>query len=129
MRLRAQSHGPADVDEIIGDDAQAHPTLDSVIAFVPAAVERVPALQNTNPPFASRSPFLAVAEPPLLLFPLTFRALGGAVGYADSLDTFFLRPCYILGRVKSGIGGHQTGSSAQLLFVDFDSGNQQRPVI
>ena len=71
IRLSAESHCPADVDEIVGDDAQANPTLDAVVAFVTAAVESVPPLEDTNPTFASCSPFLPVAEPPLLLFPLT----------------------------------------------------------
>ena len=64
-----------DVDEIIADHANAHPALHATITPVPAAVEPVAALQHADAAFTTGPPFLPVAEPGFLLFPLPFGAL------------------------------------------------------
>jgi hypothetical protein len=68
-------HDTADVDQVVGNHPEADPALDSGIPLVPAATQSMPA----------GPPFLAVAEPTLLLFAFALRALGGAVGDADAL--------------------------------------------
>ena len=82
-------------------------------------------LEYADAAFAAGSPFLAVAEPALLLFPFAFGALAGAIGYGHTLDTFFLRLRFILVGVESGVTGHQVRRAPQFLFVRFDRGNQQ----
>jgi hypothetical protein len=57
-----------DVEEIVGDDAEPDPTLHSGLALVAAAAEPVSPLDDTDASLASGPPFLAVAEPALLLF-------------------------------------------------------------
>jgi hypothetical protein len=78
--------------EVVGDDAEADPSLHSILALVPATAETVPPLGNTDATFASGSPSLAVAEPALLLLALPLRALGGAVGNANPFDTLRFSP-------------------------------------
>jgi hypothetical protein len=73
-------HDAADVDEIISDHAEADPALHSAIAPVAAAIETVSPLDHADATLASGAPFLAVAEPALLLLALALRALGGAIG-------------------------------------------------
>src|ERR1700681_1092750 len=64
---------------------------------VPAAVEPVAALQHADAAFTAGPPFLPVAEPGFLLFPLPFGALGVAIGNADALDSLFVRRLFIAG--------------------------------
>src|ERR1035438_5301739 len=64
-----------DVDEIVGDHAEADPACHATITPVPTAVESVATLQHADAPFTAGPPFLPVAEPWFLLFPLPFGAL------------------------------------------------------
>ncbi len=68
------AHREADVDEIVRDHAEAYPTLHSVVAFVSTAVEAVAAFDHADTSFASGAPFLAIAEPALLLLALALAA-------------------------------------------------------
>ena len=77
----------ADVDQVIGDDAEADPALDARHAFVATAVEAVASLEKTDAPFAAGAPFLRIAEPARLLQPLALCAFSltfatGAYGRA-----------------------------------------------
>jgi hypothetical protein len=67
LRSGSPTHHPTHVDEIIGDDAEGNPTLHSGVGFVPAAVKTVAPLNYADSSLAPRSPFLAIAEPALLL--------------------------------------------------------------
>jgi hypothetical protein len=67
-------HGPADVDDVVGDDPEANPALHSDVALVATAAEAVSPFDDADASLASGAPFLTVAEPPLLL--LTFYARG-----------------------------------------------------
>jgi hypothetical protein len=64
----------ADVDEVIADHAETDPALHSAITLVAASVEPVTTLHHADAPFTAGSPFLPVAEPGFLLFPLPFSA-------------------------------------------------------
>ena len=88
LRRGRLGHGAADVDESVGDDAEADPAFHSGVALVAAAVEAVSAFGHADAPLASGAPFLAVAEPALLLFAFARGAFGGAIGNADALDAF-----------------------------------------
>src|SRR5258708_6412257 len=87
----------ADVDKVVADDAQSNPTVHSVVAFVPAAIESRASLDLADAPFATGSPFLPVAEPALLLFLLAIGALGGTIRNADALDSFFVGCLFLAG--------------------------------
>ena len=76
----------SDGDEVVGDDAEPDPALDPVIALVSTAGEAVPAFDDADASLASGAPFLAVAEPALLLLALARGAFGGAIGDVDALD-------------------------------------------
>src|ERR1035441_9783644 len=78
--LRAVRQHATDVDEVVGDYPETNPALHSVVTFVATTIQSVAPLEYADAAFAPGSPFLAVAEPALLLFPLAFGALGGAIG-------------------------------------------------
>ena len=73
-------HCRADVDEIVGDHTEPDPTLHSTFALVPATTEPMSPLGHTDATLTSGAPFLAVAEPALLLLASAFGTLGGTVG-------------------------------------------------
>jgi len=77
-----------DVDQVIGDDAQADPALYAGQAFVATTVESVATLEETDAAFATGAAFLSVAEPAFLLEPLTL-TLGEAIGDGHSLPFNF----------------------------------------
>ena len=85
-------HRAANVDDVVGDDAEANPAVHSVEAFVVATIETVSPLDHADATLAAGPPFLAVAEPTLLLLAFALRALGGAVGDADALDALRREP-------------------------------------
>src|ERR1700745_1400714 len=68
--------GGADVDESVGDDAEPDPAFHSGVALVATAVEAVAAFGDADAALASGAPFLALAEPALLLFAPLRRAFG-----------------------------------------------------
>src|ERR1035441_8988566 len=116
---------PADIDEVIADHTEPDPALHAALPLVAAAVEPVAALHHADAPFTTGPPFLAVAEPGFLLFPLPFGALGVAIGNADPLDTLFVRRLFIAGGVEARVARDQARDASQLLLVRLDSRNQQ----
>src|SRR5262245_32986731 len=69
-------HCAADVDDVVGDHAEADPALHSNEALVAAAVEPMSALSHTDASLAAGAPFLAVAEPALPLLAFAFGTPG-----------------------------------------------------
>src|SRR5437667_1691833 len=126
-------HHATDVDEVVGDDAEPDPALHSGTALVTAAIEPVSPFDDADAPFASGSPFLAIAEPALFLLTLALGALGGAIGDADAFDTSRFRRRLILSGVEPGVCGHKARRAAEPGLMDFDCWNQQvriaRPLI
>ena len=66
----------ADIDEIVGDDAEPDPAVDADITSIAASIETVSPLDHADPAFGPGAPFLAVAEPALSLLAFAFEALG-----------------------------------------------------
>jgi hypothetical protein len=64
------------VDEVVGDHSEPDPALHADLASVAATVEPVPPLDHTDASLASGAPFVATAEPTLLLFASALNALG-----------------------------------------------------
>src|SRR5215468_8022261 len=93
------------IHEIIGDHAESDPTLHSIFAFVATAVEPVSPLRHADAALASGPPFLAVAEPALLLFVSALSALGGTVGHADALDALGFGRGLVLTGIERRVGG------------------------
>ena len=88
---------PSHVDKVVADDTESNPTVHPVIAFVPAAIESMTSFDHADAAFATGSPFLPIAEPALLLFFFSLFALGGSIGNADALDSFFVRRLFVAG--------------------------------
>src|SRR5215468_8478226 len=64
------------IDEVVGKHPKSDPAFDADIAAISAAVETMPPLGDADAPLAAGAPFLAVAEPTLLLLAFAFGALG-----------------------------------------------------
>ena len=95
------------------------------VAFVSATIEPVSPLGHADASLASGPPFLAVAEPALLLLASAPAALGGAIGDADALDALGFGRGLVLGGIEGGVRRHQVGASAERRLVGFDGRNQQ----
>src|SRR6266404_1665562 len=115
----------ADVDQVVGDDAQAHPTLDARQALVATAVESMAALEKTDTTLTASAPLLGVAEPAFLLEALALHTFAGAIGDSDSLDAAGLRGELIALREERGIGGDEIRHATQELPVNVQGGKQQ----
>src|SRR5262249_19879088 len=76
LRASVRLLSSADVDEIVGDHSEPDPALHAELASVAATVEPVSALHHTNASLTSGAPFLAIAEPTLLLFASALNTLG-----------------------------------------------------
>src|ERR1700745_4188201 len=64
------------IDEIVGNHSKPDPALHSDLTPIPAAGETMPPLDDADAAFTSGPPFLAIAEPTLLLLAFAFGALG-----------------------------------------------------
>src|ERR1700756_1379927 len=117
--------GAADVDEIIGDHAESDPTLHSIFAFVATAVEPMSPLRHADAALTSGTPFLAVAEPALLLFASALCAFGGAVGHAHALDTLGFGSGLVLTGIEGRVGSNQVRHASDRRLVEFERGNEQ----
>ena len=69
-------HGATDVDEVVGDDAEADPAVHSDIALVAAAAEAMSPFCDADASLTTGAPFLAVTEPAFFLLALALRAFG-----------------------------------------------------
>src|SRR5436305_4560625 len=113
LRRGLLGHDAADVEEVVGDHPEANPALHPGIPFVPAAIEPVSTLDHADATLGAGPPFLAVAEPALLLLAFALGALGGAIRGADALDARGFRSRLVFRRVETGIGRHQARGAPQ----------------
>src|SRR6266436_10111530 len=132
LRLRVRGlldglffHCAADVDEVVGDHTEPDPTPHSIFALVSAAVEPVSPLDHADTSLASGPPFLAVAEPALLLLAFALGAFAGAIGNADAFDALRFRCGLVLGGVECSVCRHQARRASEPCLMRFDGRNQQ----
>src|ERR1035441_9815124 len=59
--------GAADIDEVVTNDAQTHPSLHSAVSFVATTVQPVASLEHADAAFTAGPPFLPVLEPACFL--------------------------------------------------------------
>src|ERR1700724_1389170 len=114
----------ADVDDVVGDDAEPDPAVHSDESLVATTGEAVSALDHADASLASGAPFLAVAEPALSLLALAFRAFGRAIGNANALDPLRLCGGFILGGIECGGRSHQTRRASQQGLMGLDGRDQ-----
>ena len=100
---------------------QRHP----VVTFVSAAIEAMSPLDDTDASLASGSPFLAVAEPALLLLAFACGALGRAIGNANAPDALRFCCLVVFVGVEGGVGRHQVRRASQRGLVGFDGRNEK----
>ena len=115
----------SNVDEIIADHAEPDPALHPLFALVPAAVETVSPLGNADASLASGAPFLAVAEPALLLLAFAFKAFGGPIGNTDALDALRLRSSLIATGIECSVRRDQPRHASQQGLMSVDGWDQQ----
>jgi hypothetical protein len=81
-------YNAVDVDEIVGDDAEADPALHSGRSLVAATAEAVSPFDDAGTPLASGTPLLAITEPTLFLLAFAFKTFGGRLGTLTRLTPF-----------------------------------------
>src|SRR5215470_1510140 len=113
LRLRRLFHSATDVDEIVGDDAEADPAIHSNRSLVAAAAKAVSPFDDADAPLASSAPLLAVTEPALFLLTFAFKAFGRAIADTDALDTLRLRSSVIAGGIECSVRRRQTRHASQ----------------
>ena len=117
-------HGATDVDEVVGDDAEANPAVHSDVTLIAAAVEAVSPLDHADATLASGAPLLAVAEPALSLLAFAFEAFSRAIGNADTFDALgFRRRLVLYGVVLDANYALQTRAADQPTLGDAAAGH------
>src|ERR1700736_5167712 len=91
-------------------------------SLVAAAREAMSPLDHADASLASGAPFLAVAEPALLLA-LALRTFGRTIGNADAFDTLRLRSGLVLGGVECSICRNQARRACQQRLMRLDGGH------
>ena len=99
--------------------------MHALLAAVAATIQSVSPLEETDASFRTRSPFLSLPKPALLLVPAAFGAAARTIRNRDPFHAPLLRLRFIGGGVKSGVGGHQTRQPPQALLMHFDRPQQQ----
>src|SRR6266481_2753397 len=118
-------HGAADVDQVVGDDAQADPALDAVGALVATSVQPMAPLKEADPTFTSGSPLLSTAKPALLLERLALGTPVSEVRDGDTLDAVLARGGFVAYREETRIGSDQPGWPPELLLMSRQRGYEQ----
>src|SRR5215469_16421375 len=113
LRLGRLFQSAADVDEVVGDDAEADPAFHSSRSLVAATAEAVSPFDDADAPLASGAPLLAVTEPALFLLAFALKAFGRPIGNTETLDTLCLRSSFIAGGIECSVGRDQARHAAQ----------------
>src|SRR5437879_263081 len=101
-------HGATDVDQVVGDDAQADPTLHAVGSFVAGSVQSMTSFQEADPDLAPGSPPLGMAEPAFPLKRLALGALGTEVALRRAGEALSGDRLHGRGQRYQGRGGDET---------------------
>src|SRR5438445_10909227 len=120
---------PTDIDQIVGDPAQAHPTLHPGIPAIATTIQSVASFEHANATFHSRSPLLASSEGALLLMSSSFGALCGAVRNRNLLHTHLAQFCLVARGVEPCVTSHQLPNTPELLFVFLPRRHQEVGII
>src|ERR1017187_5402374 len=117
--------GAADIDEVVADDAQTHPSLHSAVSFVATTVQPVASLEHADAAFTAGPPFLSVLEPACFLERCAIFTLTRAVGHGNAFHSHLVRLLLAAGGIERCVTGHQVGNSPQTLLVNRNRGGQQ----
>src|SRR6266540_603905 len=109
-----------DVDHVICNDPQTHPTCEASNALVAGPIQPMSPFENADAAFAAGAPLLGLLEPALLLFLLALLTFGGATGNSHSLHAQFLGCGFVGGGEEPRVGSRQIGNSTQQFLVLFD---------
>lgn len=107
LRSRPSREHAADVDQVVGQDAQADPAFHAGVTLVATPGQAMAPLHHADATFTPGPPSLAVLEPALLLFSLARGALGGPIGNTDPGHALGVRGVFIGARVERGVGGDE----------------------
>src|SRR5215470_1216125 len=125
LRLRRLFHSATDVDEIVGDDAEADPAIHSNRSLVAATAKAVSPFDDADAALASGAPLLAVTEPALFLLAFAFKAFGRPIGNTEALDALCLRSSFIAGGIECSIGCDQARHASQQSAMRVDGWDHQ----
>jgi|SRR5437870_3015368 len=116
---------PTDIDQIVCDDAQAHPPLHASVSPITTAIQSMAPFEHADATFCSGSPPLASAEGALLLAPSSFGTLRGAVRNRDLPHGHLLQFGFIVRGVERCVASYQLWHTSELLFMLVHCWHQQ----
>src|ERR1700730_14262323 len=96
-----------DVDQIVGDHAEANPSVHAVDAMVATAAQAVTTFEHTDATFAADAPALAATEPVLALICAPRGRLGAATRQDHASDTAVGGGLFVGRRAEAAITGDQ----------------------
>src|ERR1039457_5473410 len=116
--------GAADIDEVVADDAQTHPSLHSAVSFVATTIQPVASLEHADAAFAAGPPSLSILEPACFLERCAIFTFARAVGHRNAFHSHLVRLLLAAGGIERCVTGHQVGDSSQPLLVNRNRGAQ-----
>src|SRR5207249_2642504 len=110
--------GPAEHQQVVGDDPEPHPTLHPALAAVPAAPQAMTALERADPSFTSRSPAEGHAVTPRAGF-------AGLAREHDVPDPALASSALVRRRSKAAIGDGELRGAVKELDMPIQGGSPQ----
>src|SRR5713101_1448894 len=109
-----------DLDHIIGDHTQSHPTLHAVESAIQAATHTMSPFQGADAALASGPPPLSTTKPALPIKSFAFRTLRLLLRHRKPSHSHGAGSFFILLRVEPRIRGHPSRNPAKSPLVDLD---------
>jgi len=110
----------SDLDHIIGDHTQSHPTLHALEPAIQAATHSMSPFQGADAALTSGSPPLSTTKPALPIESFAFRTLGLLIWHRKPAHSECASSFFILLRVEPSIRGHPSRNPAESLLVHLD---------
>src|SRR5919197_709557 len=114
--------------QVIGDDAESHPSLHPVEAMVATAVQSVASFQYADPSFRADTPSLAPTKPALTFMGAARRRLRPTPRQDHSSHTPLERVLFIARRTESAIAGREIRRPPKHLMMLIERARPQRDV-
>src|SRR5712664_2798325 len=115
-----QREAAPDLDHIIGDHTQSHPTLHAVEPAIRATTHSMSPFQGADAALTSGSPPLSTTKPALPIKSFAFRALRLLIRHRQPSHAHGAGSFFILLRVEPRIRGQPSWNPAKSPLVDLD---------
>ena len=123
-----QRETASDLDHVIGDHTQSHPTLHAVEPAIQTATHSMSPFQGADVALTSSPPALSTTKPALPIKSFAFCTLRLLIRHRKPSHSHGAGGLFILLRVKSCIRSHPSRNATESPLVDLDRRYQQLPV-